>query len=221
MENKIKFPKINLANVKAVLMDLDNTLYHYNSCHELAIQECYASYNRDISPNISFAEFSNIYRKNRDLVTKRLSPQGVCRSRLFAFQAMFEEMNLGRNWELAKEYDDFYWNSLINHMVIAKDALSFVEECRSSGIDICIVSDMIANIQIRKLQKLGISQSVKYLVTSEEVGVEKPDPRIFQAALNKLDLGPKEVIMIGDCDNKDIKGGQNMGIESYKVMVEK
>lgn len=221
MENKIKFPKINLANVKAVLMDLDNTLYHYNSCHELAIQECYACYNRDISPNISFAEFSNIYRKNRDLVTKRLSPQGVCRSRLFAFQAMFEEMNLARNWELAKEYDDFYWNSLINHMVIAKDALSFIEKCRSSGIDICIVSDMIANIQISKLQKLGISQGIKYLVTSEEVGVEKPDPRIFQAALNKLDLGPKEVIMIGDCDNKDIKGGQNMGIKSYKVMVEK
>lgn len=216
----IKFPSINLNGIKGVLLDLDNTLYHYDSSHLKAINECYSHYNNNINKDLSFVDFSNIYRQKRDLVTKRLSPQGACRSRLFAFQAMFEEAKLEGSFELAKEYDEIYWSNLINNMKLAKDASIFLKNCQNLSIDICIVSDMIAHIQVKKIQKLGIAQNIKYLVTSEEVGKEKPDPRIFQTALDKLNLGPKEVIMIGDNENKDIKGAQALGIKSYKVLVE-
>jgi len=216
----IKFPSINLNGIKGVLLDLDNTLYHYDSSHLKAINECYFHYNKNINKDLSFVDFSNIYLQKRDLVTKRLSPQGACRSRLFAFQAMFEEAKLEGSFELANEYDEIYWSNLINNMKLAKDASIFLKKCQNSSIDICIVSDMIANIQIKKIQKLGIAKNIKYLVTSEEVGTEKPDPRIFQTALDKLNLGPKEVIMIGDSENKDIKGAQALGIKSYKVLVE-
>jgi putative hydrolase of the HAD superfamily len=133
---------------------------------------------------------------------------------------MFEEANLERGFELAKKYDEIYWSNLIGNMKLAKDASIFLKNCQDLSIDICIVSDMIAHIQVKKLQKLGIAQNIKYLVTSEEIGAEKPDPRMFQAALNKLNLSPKEVIMIGDSENKDIKGAQALGIKSYKVLVE-
>jgi putative hydrolase of the HAD superfamily len=216
----IKFSNIDLNGIKGALLDLDNTLYHYDSCHLKAINECYSHYKDNINKNLSFADFSNIYRQKRDLVTKRLSPQGACRSRLFAFQAMFEEANLERGFELAKKYDEIYWSNLIGNMKLAKDASIFLKNCQDLSIDICIVSDMIAHIQVKKLQKLGIAQNIKYLVTSEEIGAEKPDPRMFQAALNKLNLSPKEVIMIGDSENKDIKGAQALGIKSYKVLVE-
>ena len=102
-------------------------------------------------------------------------------------------------------------------MNINKNALLFIQKCRKLNIDICIVTDMIAKIQIRKLQKLGISQYIKYLVTSEEVGVEKPNHKIFQTALNKLDLPSQNVIMIGDNEEKDIKGAESIGIKSYKI----
>lgn len=216
----IKFPNIDLNGIKGALLDLDNTLYHYDSCHLKAINECHSHYKDNINKNLSFADFSNIYRQKRDLVTKRLSPQGACRSRLFAFQAMFEEAQLERGFELAKKYDEIYWSNLINNMHLAKDASIFLQNCQDLSIDICIVSDMIAHIQVKKLQKLGITQNIKYLVTSEEVGAEKPDPRMFQMALDKLNLSPKEVIMIGDSENKDIKGAEALGIKSYKVLVE-
>lgn len=215
----IKFPNINLNNVKGVLLDLDNTLYSYDICHMAAIQECYSRYKNNISPSLSFTDFHNIYRQKRDLVTKRLSPSGACRSRMFAFQAMFEEIKLEKGFEIAQQYDEVYWDTLISKISLEQDASIFLQQCKDLEIDICIVTDMIANIQIKKLQKLGIVSNIKYLVTSEEVGAEKPDPRMFQACLNKLNLSPQEVIMIGDSENKDIKGAEAMGIKSYKVII--
>jgi HAD superfamily hydrolase (TIGR01549 family) len=220
VEEMIQFPKINLDNVKGVLLDLDNTLYYYDDCHTQAIEECYFHYKNHLDGNMTFVEFCSIYRQKRDLVTKRLTPQGVCRSRLFAFQAMFEEFHFDSNWELAATYDAIYWDSFIDVMVIAKDALKFLEECKKLKIDICIVSDMTANIQIRKLQKLGCGSYVKYLVTSEEVGAEKPDPKMFQTAISKLGIKPEEAIMIGDSETKDIKGSEVWGIKSYKISIE-
>jgi HAD superfamily hydrolase (TIGR01549 family) len=220
MEQIIKFPKIDLNDVKGVLLDLDNTLYHYDSCHIKAITQCYSNYKNHLDIDISFNDFSTIYRQKRDSVTKRLSPGGACRSRLFAFQEMFEEFDLDNNWELAAQYEEIYWSSIIKNMILAKDASIFLKECKKFQIDICIVSDMTANIQIRKLQKLEVGSYIKYLVTSEEVGSEKPNPNMFKAALNKLNLNVQEVIMIGDSESKDIKGAEALGIKSYKISIE-
>ena len=215
----IKFPQIDLNGVKGVLMDLDNTLYAYERCHWKAMRGCYAQYVKFLNNKMSFMDFSRFYRRGRDCVTQRLYPQGACRSRLFAFQMMFEEINGDSSWALAKEYDDIYWGAFIDNMRIVKKAKVFLENCKERHINLCIVSDMISSIQIRKLQKLQIARYVKYLVTSEEVGVEKPNPEIFKVALKKMNFSIKDVIMIGDSESQDIQGAENLGIKAYKVLV--
>jgi putative hydrolase of the HAD superfamily len=45
---------------------------------------------------------------------------------------------------------------------------------------------------------------VDYLVSSEEAGAEKPDPKVFELSLEKLGLKKDEVVMIGDNYEKDI-----------------
>ena len=216
----MKFSKINLNDVKGVLLDLDNTLYDYEACHIKAIKECYSNYQNQIGTNnLSFDDFHHIYRNNRNIVTKRLSPQGACRSRLFAFQKMFEEFNLDKNWELSYQYEKLYWSTLIDSMILTEDASIFLNKCKGLNLAVCIVSDMTAAIQIKKLQKLGVADYIKYLVTSEEIGVEKPDPKIFLAALSKLKLKPDEVIMAGDSEIKDIKGAESLGIKSYRILI--
>ena len=218
MEMNIKFPKLNLNNIKGVLLDLDNTLYDYDYAHMKAIDACYRKYKININASIDFDNFYNLYRKKRNSITKRLETKGACRSRLFAFQEIFEEQDLKNNWGLALDYEEIYWSTLIKNMILSTDSLLFLQSCKKMHIDVCIVTDMTASIQIRKLQGLGISEYIKYIVTSEEVGVEKPNPKIFQRALKKLNLELEDVIMIGDDENKDIIGSQNLGIKSYKVI---
>ena len=52
-----------------------------------------------------------------------------------------------------------------------------------------------------------------HTIISEEVGINKPQPGIFQIALEKNGVGAEEAIMIGDSYSSDIQGAKNAGID--------
>jgi FMN phosphatase YigB (HAD superfamily) len=216
----IKFPKIDLESVKGVLLDLDNTLYPYEPAHQTALKSCYDDFWKE---RMSLKEFKILYRKQRDRVTNELHGQGACRSRLLAFMHMLEEIDVqdGQQFTRSLFYSDKYWDSLCKNMVLSDSAHSFLKECHNRRIPVTIVTDMLTRIQIHKIQRLGIESLISYLVTSEEVGVEKPTPEIFHYALSKMNLCINDVIMIGDSPSKDIKGASNLGIKSYLIEIEK
>lgn len=216
--NNIRFPQVDLANVKGVLLDIDDTLYSYDSCHKIALQHTYECYQTYQIIHETYDEFAVAYKEKRDLIKNRIPESGSCRSRVNAFKDLLEERNDPQLFSHALELDECYWGSLIDAMVLADDAKSFLENCFEKEIPICLVSDMLTTIQLRKLIKLDIQKYIRFLVTSEEVGVEKPSPQIYHYALAKLGLSPSEVIMIGDNHEKDIKGAEALGIKAYQVV---
>jgi putative hydrolase of the HAD superfamily len=79
---------------------------------------------------------------------------------------------------------------------------------------ICLVTDLTAHIQYRKIHKLKLNQYCQSIVTSEEAGKEKPNPLMFKLALQKLNLKSSEVCMIGDNFKKDIFGANSLNIHT-------
>lgn len=208
------FPDIPIQQCSGVLIDLDDTLYGYDLRHKSALDDVHSTYFADFPKE----RFFTLYRSARNLVTKRLSPQGACRSRLLAFQYIFEELGKDRPFVRAYEADCLYWNSFIQNMTCAPQALAFLERCKNAGLPVCVVSDMTTHVQIRKLEQLGLTGHIKYLVTSEEVGAEKPDPRMFREGMRKLGISrPQDTIMIGDSPSKDIQGAETLGIPAYLI----
>ena len=63
------------------------------------------------------------------------------------------------------------------------------------------------------LVKAEILDFFDVIVVSSEVGVNKPSERIFQIALEKLDVKPEEAIMIGNTISTDIFGGNRIGMK--------
>ena len=104
-------------------------------------------------------------------------------------------------------------------MKLEDEADQFLQLCAERNLPVCILSDLTTEIQIRKLEKLGLQKRTQYLVTSEEVGVEKPDRRMFEAALAKLNLAPQDVVMIGDDIKKDISGAEALGIRAFLIVL--
>jgi putative hydrolase of the HAD superfamily len=66
--------------------------------------------------------------------------------------------------------------------------------------------------QSEKLATFGLAPFVTALVTSEEVGVAKPDGRIFAAALARLGCAAHEAVMVGDSWIHDVAGARAAGI---------
>ena len=61
---------------------------------------------------------------------------------------------------------------------------------------------------------LGLQDDVDCLVTSEEAGVEKPSPEIFEVCFRKLRLKPEEICFVGDTYEKDVSGPIGMGMQA-------
>ncbi len=64
------------------------------------------------------------------------------------------------------------------------------------------------------LRKIDIEKYFDVIVTSVDVGHEKPDERIFMTALRKLRIKPKDAVMVGNRISADIVGGNRMGMKT-------
>jgi len=66
--------------------------------------------------------------------------------------------------------------------------------------------------QRKRLVFLGLDRVVDPLITSEEVGVQKPDPALFRAALERGGVAPEQAVMVGDSWAMDVVGARASGI---------
>jgi putative hydrolase of the HAD superfamily len=216
LPNKTKsvLSEIDLSLFRGLMIDIDDTLYNYDISHTAALNGCYKSLDPSIKKKLNFKNFVYEYTSARESITKKLSPQGSCRSRLFAFNLLFEKLQINTPYLLALKFDSIYWKEFIYAISPNKEILNFVKKCKKNNLTICAVSDMQAHIQILKLKKLSLTDYIDHLVTSEEAGVEKPNKKIFDLALQRMRLNKDQVMMIGDNIAKDIKGAESYGIKA-------
>ena len=76
-----------------------------------------------------------------------------------------------------------------------------------------IITNGFQEVQNIKLETSGMDQYFNTMITSEKAGVKKPDPAIFEYALDKTGANPGNSLMIGDDYEVDILGADNIGMD--------
>lgn len=195
--------------VKAVIFDLDNTLYDYDALNDTAVRN--AGMWLCGQTGISYEAFSRAFEEGRRR-TKESMPDCASRhNRMIYFQKTTELLKLnpiGYSLELYEKY----WGYMLAHMTLVPYAEDLIRRLHAERIKIAICTDLTAHIQHRKLRKLMIADYVDVFVSSEEAGVEKPDAAIFEMVLGKLDIAPDEALYVGDSYQKDVIGAGNAGL---------
>lgn len=205
----MKILKKNLPNKKPdiILLDLDDTLYSYEEAHLKAMAETekqFVSQIGDVSKN-----FKKKYAKARREVKVRLTNSTSSRNRLLYFQEIFEELGMGTSVENVLNLENTYWLSLLKNARLFKGVIDFLEIARINSIPISIITNLSAQIQFQKLLYFGIHDYFKFIITSEQVGVEKPHNEIFEFAMQKHESPRENVWMIGDDIIADITGAKS------------
>jgi len=206
-----------LTNFDGILLDIDNTLYNYDAAHDIAIDKLALDIVADGAINVSVEKFKIDYRQARNSVTATHNGSGATRSRFLALQAVFEAYERPAPYQLARNYEGQYWANLVANMVPNSPLIDLLKRFHKTGRSICALTDMQARYQVDKLEGLGMIEFVDFMVSSEEIGCEKPDRRMFEAGLRKLNLSEDKVVMIGDSKAKDIAGAQAIGIETWQI----
>jgi putative hydrolase of the HAD superfamily len=80
-----------------------------------------------------------------------------------------------------------------------------------------LVTNGTSDLQRRKLALAGLADRFDVVVTACDVGVGKPDPAMFAAALRQLDVAPSEAVMVGNDLDRDIAGADAAGIRSLWI----
>ncbi|MBY0552534.1 MAG: HAD family hydrolase [Candidatus Obscuribacterales bacterium] len=193
-----------------ILLDLDHTLYDYYAAHEIAMDAGLRLFALRVERDREDVQAT--FAKARKEIHVELAGQASSHSRFLYFQRSMEILGL-RPSSVVSECEERYWSTFLESMVLRPGALRFLESVQH--LPIAIVTDLNASIQFRKLKELNLDGYFQAIVTSEEAGVEKPHPRIFEKALAKLHVCAESAYMIGDDFKKDIRGAVSMGIRAY------
>lgn len=193
---------------KGLLLDLDNTLYDYNVAHEYAVFSVTKYFTQ--LHKIDEIEFYNLYNVSRSEIHNDLKGTASSHSRILYFQRLNEKLSLNP-LKYSIDLEKIYWNSFMEKMILFEGVIEMLNIYKKR---ICIITDLTTQIQHKKILKLNLEKFIDKIVTSEEVGVEKPNPKIFNKSIEKLNLGKNNVCMIGDNFKKDIQGAIDLGIKS-------
>jgi len=203
---------------KGIFLDLDDTIYSYKKSHKIAIRQCFNKYENlktKSLPQLSFKQFYDLYSESRLEISSNNKIKSSGRSRLLGFKKFFFRLDLEPSfliYKYAEDFENFYWQSLIKNSVIDEQISCLFLEAKKLNIRIFIITDMQLKYQILKLKHFKILDKIDHIISSEELGIEKPDVEVFRTALNMIGLPKKDIVVIGDSKEKDIKGAQMAGL---------
>jgi len=199
----------------AVLFDTDNTLYEYEPANKKAVKAVAEKMKNLVG--ISEKIFLEKYHQAKKEVKQQLGNTASSHSRLLYFQRLLEIIGLKAQLLIALDLEQTFWRTFLENAPLFEGVKDIFFSLKEEKIPIGIVTDLTSHIQLRKLTFFGLEDVFDAVVTSEEVGADKPDPRIFNLALKKLKLNNKNLIwMVGDNPYADICGGKKINAITFQ-----
>ena len=105
--------------------------------------------------------------------------------------------------KLTLQAERIFWKAYFSKMKLRPGIGKLLQHLRQRGLKLAIVTDLTTSLQMAKLAKLHLTNYFDFIVTSEEVGHDKPHPAIVRLVLQKLQLTANQVVLIGDSLTKD------------------
>jgi len=153
-------------------------------------------------------DFEKIMEKNLELeeATPEKLPQMV--------KNLLDDFQIEANDELIKDLSEILCVDLTEYRKPLPGALETLESLKTSGFLLGLISNS-SNIEFDSLdKKFGLKDIFDALIVSCRVGLLKPDPRIFELALVKLNVAAGEALMVGDTLQDDILPAQKLGMKT-------
>ncbi|MEP6701937.1 MAG: HAD-IA family hydrolase [Betaproteobacteria bacterium] len=199
--------------VRAVLIDLDDTLVDHQHAVSTALRALHGSDLRLQSLEYEFllAEWQRVLESMHDDVALGRIP--IHESRIIRYRHFYDlagaPVDRFEAGQIAERHMQTYMAS--RRVVPGADAL--LRALQPHACVVVVTNNTVAE-QREKLATFGMTSYVDELVTSEEFGAAKPDLAIFRHALERAGVAAAEAVMVGDSWANDVIGATNAGIRA-------
>ena len=217
-----------MKQYKAVFIDWDDTIGDFIGAAKMALHEMYDKYHLD-DYFASHEEFVSLYKPHNIELWDKYGKDLVTKAYL-SFDRFFYPLTHGSKVEerlktkserlevaaLAEQLSEDFLNLTTAHFSLLEGAEDLVRYL-AKKYPLTVVTNGFVEVQYEKFDKSGLRDCFAHIVLSEEVGCQKPNPRIFEEALRMNNLSADDVVMIGDSWNSDIQGAINAGIDQIWI----
>ena len=201
--------KIN--GITDVFFDLDHTLWDFDKNSALTFDKIFQLHGIDVELKDFLKVYEpinlNYWKMYRE---ERIDKESLRYGRL---KNSFDEISVAISDELINILSEDYITYLPNNNYLfdgTHDVLNYLK----SNYNLHIITNGFHEVQHGKLKNSNIAPYFKTVTNSEMVGVKKPNPKIFNYALELAEARPENSVMIGDNLEADILGALNLGLHA-------
>ena len=202
-----------MKQYKHIFFDLDRTLWDFDAAAEVAFERIYEQYHLKDLGIPSAHEFHEVYHPLNERLWELYREDKITKDYLNRTRFVLPLEHYGiHDIELADHLseDYVYWSPRIVRLVPGTmELLDYLK----TKYHLHLITNGFQEVQDTKLSLSGMKPYFETLTVSEEVGVKKPNPEIFQYALRKANATAEESLVIGDEMAVDIDGARNAGID--------
>ena len=193
---------------KLIILDLDNTIFDFTKAETVALEQTLRFFRIPITDNLknSYYEINSKFWK--DFENKIIEVNEIKNMRFLNF-CQVNDLNVD-----AKKMSRLYLENLAKTNFLIDGSLELLEKLSQQYL-LSVITNGISFVQKARLENTKIRKYFKSIVISEDVGVSKPNPEIFDILLkNFKNIRKSSILMIGDGLSSDIAGANNAGIDS-------
>jgi YjjG family noncanonical pyrimidine nucleotidase len=199
------------TKITDIFFDLDHTLWDFDVNSELAFDTIFKKHH----PTIQIAEFIEKYAPINQACWKLYQYDKITHDELrynrlkHTFDALEYYVSDEQIERIAHDYIQLLPenNRLFDGTI---EVLDYLEK----KYTLHIITNGFAEVQYKKITNSKIDGFFKTITNSEMAGVKKPNPIIFEYALNQAKTNKEKSVMIGDCLEADVQGALDAGLDA-------
>ena len=194
-----------------IFFDLDHTLWDFDKNSEMAFETIF----KENHPTINIKEFIQKYVPINQACWKLFQKDKITHIQLRynRLRDSFDAINYNISDEQIEQIANDYLLFLPENNHLFDGAIEVLEYLNLK-YNLHIITNGFAQVQEKKLNNSNISRYFKSITNSEMAGAKKPNPVIFEFALNAAKAQKNSSIMIGDCIDADVNGALDFGIQA-------
>ncbi len=193
-------------DVKAIFFDFDDTLQSRKGAYRLYCESFLSKY------------FPNISEEERLIKLDEMEEHvdGGYKDREVYFPEMIELWQWEDHPPLQELYDSFNFD-FGKHIVMLDGAIDVLKEIKKRGYILGCVTNGVSSLQNIKLDTAGIRDMFDVVVVSGDIGIYKPDRRIFDEAVRRAGVKNEEALFVGDHPVNDIQGALGADMKAVRM----
>lgn len=199
--------------VQTIFLDVDDTLWWFTENSKVALEQTFHDYGGDFWP-CDYDAFHAVYLQHNDKLWDQYHHGLIAKEVLVTerFKRTLVEVGCDSECnELALLMNDHYLAVLAQQTTLLPGARHLLEHLVARGYDVNVLSNGFKGVQQQKLVSGGIDHLVHHVVLSDDCGITKPLPGIYDYAQQVCHCSPETTLMIGDNPETDIAGAKRAG----------